>query len=64
MKFLPSRLAQALMLLTFIRDMPGLNLGRDTDHPSCGVSWLSSVPPGGYWNSTLKGPTTVFFHIV
>jgi hypothetical protein len=35
-----------LTLLLHIRQVPGSNLGPETDCPDWGVSWLSSVPSG------------------
>jgi hypothetical protein len=33
--FIKRKLAQAVMLLTCIREVLGSNLGRDTDYPDC-----------------------------
>jgi hypothetical protein len=37
-----------------IREVPGSNLGPKTAYLGCGFSWLSSVLPGKYRDSTLK----------
>jgi hypothetical protein len=39
-------------LLTHVREMLGLNLGRHIGHPDCGISLVSSVPPGKCGDST------------
>jgi hypothetical protein len=54
----PSKLAQVVGRVTSIRELLGSNLGRDTDY-SDRVSWLSSVPPGKYRDSTLNYTGTV-----
>jgi hypothetical protein len=38
-----SKLAQAVMLVTCIRELTGLNPGWDTSYPDSDVRWLSSV---------------------
>jgi hypothetical protein len=38
----------------FIREVPGSNLSPDTGYPDLGFSWLFSVPPGKFWDITLK----------
>jgi hypothetical protein len=43
-----SKLAQAVMLLTCIQEVPGCNFGPDTDCPDQGLLWYSSVPPGEF----------------
>jgi hypothetical protein len=39
-----SKLAQAAMLVTCIRELTGLNPGRDINCPDSSVWWFSSVP--------------------
>jgi hypothetical protein len=41
-------LAQAVMCLIDILEVPILNLGRNTGYPEGGVAWLSLVCPGYY----------------
>jgi hypothetical protein len=38
-----SKSAQAAVLLTCVWEVPGLNLGRDTDHPGRGSSWFAAA---------------------
>jgi hypothetical protein len=48
-----SKLAQAVVFLICIYDMPVSNLGQDTNHPDWGIMWSSSVPSCKYWYHTL-----------
>jgi hypothetical protein len=43
-----------LPFLIRIWEVPGSNLDPVTLHPNRGFSWLSSVPPGKCWDSTLN----------
>jgi hypothetical protein len=45
---------ESLTLLIRIRNVPGSNLGPETGYTNCGFSWISSVPPVKYKDSTLK----------
>jgi hypothetical protein len=42
-----------LTLLFPIREAPGSSLGSESGYPHGGFSWLSSVPPGEFKDSTL-----------
>jgi hypothetical protein len=46
----PNVVVEWLTLLLRIREVQGSNLG----YPDWGFSWFSSVPPGKFWDSTLK----------
>jgi hypothetical protein len=60
----PSNLAQAVTFLIRVRELPGSNLGRNTDYPKWGLSQFSSVPPGKCWDNTWSYTTTASFHIL
>jgi hypothetical protein len=36
---------EAIALLTCVRDVSGLNLGRDTEYTDLEYTWFYSVPP-------------------
>jgi hypothetical protein len=42
------------LALLHIREDPGWNLGPETGYPDWGLSCFPSVPPGEFWDSTLK----------
>jgi hypothetical protein len=44
---------ERLTLLLRIREAPGSSLGSESGYPDGGFSWLSSVPPGEFKDSTL-----------
>jgi hypothetical protein len=50
----PSVVAEWLELMFRIREVPGSNLGSETGYPVCDFSWFLSVPPGKFWDKTLK----------
>jgi hypothetical protein len=54
----------AVTLWTYIRDVPGSNLGWETGYLDCGFSLLSSVPPGKCWDGTFKQATIAAFQIL
>jgi hypothetical protein len=49
-----TKLAQSVMLLTYICELSGSNLSRDIDYSDWDYSWSFSVPPGTYQNSNMK----------
>jgi hypothetical protein len=61
---IPDVMVEWLALLLRIREVPGSNLGPETDYPDWGFSWFSSVFPGKCRDSTLNYATTASFHIL
>jgi hypothetical protein len=57
-------LAQAVMFLTFIQEVPGWNFGQDTDCPDQGLLWFSSVLPGKFQGITLNYAMITSSHIL
>jgi hypothetical protein len=51
---LPSRLAQVVIFLDFISEVPGLNVGRATYYPNWGLSSFVSVSPDKSRDSALN----------
>jgi hypothetical protein len=51
--FTPRKLAEAV-LLTFFREEPSSNIGRDTDNRDWGFLWVSSVPIGKCQDNALN----------
>ena len=47
-----SKLAQLVLLLTHIQEMPSSNLSKHVTHPNWGVSWFLPTPSGRYQHST------------
>jgi hypothetical protein len=53
-KYTPNVVVEWFTRLLRIREVPGLNLGPETDYPVWSFSLFSSVPPGECRSSTLK----------
>jgi hypothetical protein len=49
---IPDKSVQAVMLLTYIREVTGSNLGRYTDYPEWCIWWFSSVPPSNFYDAS------------
>jgi hypothetical protein len=59
------KLAEAVMLLTCIREAPSCStLDRGTDYHGWGFSWISSVPPDRCQDATTNYATISSFHIL
>jgi hypothetical protein len=56
------KLADAVMLLTCIWEVPGLNLDWNINCPDWGLSWFFTVSPGRCYDGTLSQAMTASFH--
>jgi hypothetical protein len=57
-----SKLAQTIIILTYILEVPSSILKRDTGNPDCILSWLSLVLSDKFQDISMKYATTTSFH--